>query len=217
MKFLVLLGIGILLIGRGIYVTVSINSGSDKFKGQGLVARVLIYIGVLCIAIVPAWYLFSADPTEEAAEKPQTLNWSLVSTKSENIDAEILKNAIILFQNNCEGLQKYSNAVEKLEAQVVTYSKGANPSYTEERYGWLTELVLTISIKKDAKLPTALRMLPGVTLYYYLGAGHTPGVVMMKDESALFYGMAENKIVKGQNTFVRDDSYSIVDSIPVSK
>ena len=217
MKFLVLLGIGLILIVRGVYVTVSINGGSDKFKGQGVAARVLIYIGVLCIAIVPAWYLFSTDPTEEAVEKPQTLNWSLVSTKSENIDAEILKNAIILFQNNCEGLQKYSNAVEKLEAQVVTYSKGANPSYTEERYGWLTELVLSISIKKDAKLPTALRMLPGVTLYYYLGAGHTPGVVMMKDESALFYGMAENKIVKGQNTFVRDDSYSIVDSIPISK
>ena len=217
MKFLVLLGIGVLLIGRGIYVTVSINSGSDKFKGQGLAARVLIYIGVACISIAPVWYLFSDEPAKETAQEPRHLSWSLVSTKSENIDAEILKNAIILFQNNCEGLQKYSNAVEKLEAQVVTYSKGANPSYTEERYGWLTELVLTISIKKDAKLPTALQMLPGVTLYYYLGAGHTPGVVMMKDESALFYGMAENKIVKGQNTFVQDDSYSIVDSIPVSK
>lgn len=217
MKFLVLLGIGLILIVRGVYVTVSINGGSDKFKGQGLAARVLIYIGVACISIAPVWYLFSDEPAKETAQEPRHLSWTLVSTKSENIDAEILKNAIILFQNNCEGLQKYSNAVEKLEAQVVTYSKGANPSYTEERYGWLTELVLTISIKKDAKLPTALRMLPGVTLYYYLGAGHTPGVVMMKDESALFYGMAENKIVKGQNTFVRDDSYSIVDSIPVSK
>ena len=217
MKFLVLLGIGILLVGRGIYVTVSINSGSDKFKGQGLAARVLIYIGVACMSIAPVWYLFSDEPAKETVQEPRHLSWTLVSPNAENIDAEVLKNAIIIFQNNCEGLQKYSNAVEKLEAQVVTYSKGANPSYTEERYGWLTELVLTISIKKDAKLPTALRMLPGVTLYYYLGAGHTPGVVMMKDESALFYGMAENKIVKGQNTFVRDDSYSIVDSIPVSK
>lgn len=217
MKFLVLLGIGLILIVRGVYVTVSINGGSDKFKGQGLAARVLIYIGVACIAIVPAWYLFFTEPTEKAAEKPQALNWSLVSTKSENIDADVLKRAIVIFQNNCEGLQKYYNAVEKLEAQVVTYSKGANPSYTEERYGWLTELVLTISIKNDAKLPSDLRMLPGVTLYYYLGAGHTPGIVMMKAESALFYGIAENKIVKGQNTFVQDDAYSIVDSIPVSQ
>ena len=217
MKFLVLLGIGILLVGRGIYVTVSINSGSDKFKGQGLAARVLIYIGVACMSIAPVWYLFSDEPAKETVEKPQTLNWSLVSTKSENIDAEVLKNAIVLFQNNCEGLQKYSNAVEKLEAQVVTYSKGANPSYTEERYGWLTELTLTISIRKDAKLPAGLQRLPGVTLYYYLGAGHSPGVVMMKDESALFYGIPETQIKRGQNTFIRDDAYAIVDSIPISK
>ena len=217
MKFLILLGIGVVLIVRGIYVTVSINNGSAKFKGQTLAARILIYIGVACISIAPAWYLFSDEPAKETAQEPRHLSWTLVSTNAENIDAEILKNAIILFQTICDGLKKYSNAVEKLEAQVVTYSKGANPSYTEERYGWLTELVLTISIKKDAKLPTALRMLPGVTLYYYLDLGHTPGVVMLKDESALFYGIPETQIKRGQNTFIQDDAYAIVDSIPISK
>ena len=80
MKFLVLLGIGILLVGRGIYVTVSINSGSDKFKGQGVAARVLIYLGVLCIAIVPAWYLFSTDPTEKN-RRPSTGRLSVPSRK----------------------------------------------------------------------------------------------------------------------------------------
>lgn len=69
MKFLVLLGIGVLLIGRGIYVTVSINSGSDKFKGQGIAARILMYIGVLCVAIVPAWFLFFNEPEEKKSRK----------------------------------------------------------------------------------------------------------------------------------------------------
>lgn len=217
MKFLILLGIGVVLIVRGIYVTVSINNGSAKFKGQTLAARILIYIGVACISIAPAWYLFSDEPAKETAQEPRHLSWTLVSTNAENIDAEILKNAIILFQNNCEGLQKYSNAVEKLEVQVVTYRKGGNPSYTEDKYGWLTEVTLTISIRKDAKLPAGLQRLPGVTLYYYLGAGHTPGVVMLKDESALFYGIPETQIKRGQNTFIKDDAYAIVDSIPVAK
>ena len=215
MLYLVL-GCGILLLAVVPYIAVKLKAaGQPVLTNKGLESIAVLAIVLITVAIVGL--TLTKDDKAEEVKKPQALNWSLVSTKSENIDADVLKRAIVIFQNNCEGLQKYYNAVEKLEAQVVTYSKGANPSYTEERYGWLTELVLTISIKNDAKLPSDLRMLPGVTLYYYLGAGHTPGIVMMKAESALFYGIAENKIVKGQNTFVQDDAYSIVDSIPVSK
>ena len=212
----IVLGCGIVLLAVVPYIAVKLKAaGQPVLTNKGLESIAVLAIVLITVAIVGL--TLTKDDKAEEVKKPQALNWSLVSTKSENIDADVLKRAIVIFQNNCEGLQKYYNAVEKLEAQVVTYSKGANPSYTEERYGWLTELVLTISIKNDAKLPSDLRMLPGVTLYYYLGAGHTPGIVMMKAESALFYGITENKIVKGQNTFVQDDAYSIVDSIPVSK
>ena len=207
---------GIFLLAVVPYIAVKLKAaGQPVLTNKGLESIAVLAIVLITVAIVGL--TLTKDDKAEEVKKPQTLNWSLVSTKSENIDADVLKRAIIIFQNNCKGLQKYYNAVEKLEAQVVTYRKDENPSYTEERYGGLTELVLTISIKNDAKLPSDLRMLPGVTLYYYLGAGHTPGIVMMKAESALFYGIAENKIVKGQNTFVQDDAYSIVDSIPVSQ
>lgn len=213
----VVLGCGIVLLAVVPYIAVKLKAaGQPVLTNKGLESIAVLAVILITVAIVGIT-LTKDDGVEEEVKKPQALNWSLVNTNSESIDVDILKKAIIIFQNNCEGLQKYYNAVEKLEAQVVTYRKGENPSYTEERYGWLTELVLIISIKKDAKLPSDLRMLPGVTLYYYLGAGHTPGIVMMKEESALFYGIAENKIVMGQNTFVQDDAYSIVDSIHVSQ
>lgn len=213
----VVLSCGVVLLAVVPYIAVKLKAaGQPVFTNKGLGAIAVIAVAFITVAIVGIT-LTKDDEVEEEAEKPQALNWSLVNTKSESIDVGILKNAIIIFQNNCEGLQKYYNAVEKLEAQVVTYRKGENPSYTEDKYGWLTELTLTISIRKDAKLPAGLQRLPGVTLYYYLGAGHSPGVVMMKDESALFYGIPETQITRGQNTFIRDDAYAIVDSIPISK
>lgn len=213
----IVLGCGIVLLAVVPYIAVKLKAADQPvLTNKGLESIAVLAVILITVAIVGIT-LTKDDGVEEEVKKPQALNWSLVNTDSESIDVGFLKNAIIIFQNNCEGLQKYYNAVESLEAQVVTYRKGENPSYTEERYGWLTEVVLTISIKNDAKLPSDLRMLPGVTLYYYLGAGHTPGIVMMKEESALFYGVAENKIVMGQNTFVQDNAYSVVESIPISK
>ena len=154
---------------------------------------------------------------ENINEKKQqpAVSWDLIKTKQDSIDITKLKNLLAIFETNCKYLRQYPEAIAKKEVQIIKYRKGENPSYTEREYGWLTEAVLSITIKDDAKLPSALTTAQGVTLNYFIGAGHTPGIVIMKDIAAVFYGVETSRIVNGKNTFIANDQYSIVDTIPI--
>ena len=181
-------------------------------KQKLLFMRPYIFLTVLCIC-----FLGCSENEKHKSNQTQTENvsWNLVSTDAANINIENLKQLITIFETNCVGLRQYPEAVATKEIQVIKYRKGESPSYTEEKYGWLIEAVLSITIKKDAKLPSALRMASGVTLHYYVGAGHTPGIVIMKDVAALFYGVETSRIVNGKNTFIANEKYSIVDAVPI--
>jgi hypothetical protein len=179
-------------------------------KKQAFFKGVYIMLIALCVCLMGC----SENKKETDNQIQQKkISWDLVNTDAKNIDIENLKKLLIIFETSCKGLQQYQDVIEKKEIQVIKYRKGDNASYTEEKYGWLTEAVITLSVKKDAKLPSFLSMAKGVTLYYHAGAGHTPGLVITKDIAALFYGVDKNKITNGGNTFVAEKSYSIVDSI----
>ena len=214
MKFLVLLGIGVLLIGRGIYVTISINSGSDKFKGQGTAARILMYIGVLCVAIAPAWFLFFNEPEEKKVENVSPkITWSLTESSVKNIDTQKLKELLVAFQIACKGWTKYPEAIETAEITVRKFEKSKYESYKQEELGWYTEVELSIKIKNDAKLPTDLRMVPGHTLHYFIGGGKKPGLIMIKDVTALFFGVPASQINTDGHTFVNNEAFKIADEL----
>lgn len=179
-------------------------------KKQAFSRGVYIMLTALCICLMGC----SENKKETDNQIQQKkISWDLVNTDAKNIDVENLKKLLIVFETNCKGLQQYPDAIKTKEVQVIKYRKGDNSSYTEEKYGWLTEAVITLSVKDDAKLPSSLNMAKGVTLYYHAGAGHSPGLVITKDIAALFYGIEKNKITNGGNTFVAEQSYNIVDSI----
>lgn len=56
-------------------------------------------------------------------------------------------------------------------------------------------------------------MVPGNTLHYYIGGGKKPGILMIKEVSALFLGVPESQIATEGSTFVSNEAFKIADEI----
>jgi len=56
-------------------------------------------------------------------------------------------------------------------------------------------------------------MVPGHTLHYFIGGGKKPGLIMIKDVTALFFGVPASQINTDGYTFVNNEAFKIVDEL----
>ena len=206
----VLIIAGVFLIGITPYLAIKGKKAQNKKEFQkALLSIALIGIVAVVIGVIGLQFKHNDDPKNT----PTKITWSLTESNVNNINKEKLKELLLYFQSQCDGWNKYSNAIEAAEISIRKFEKSKYESYTQEELGWYTEVELSIKIKNDAKLPTELRMVPGQTLHYFIGGGKKPGILMIKDVSALFLGVPESSIKPSTNTFVENEAYRITDEL----
>jgi hypothetical protein len=105
-----------------------------------------------------------------------------------------------------------NSKIEKIDI-ILRYYRPDLYLYRQEDYGWQNEIEIIIKISNDDK--TTYEGLPIMSnnLFYYFGGGNRPGMVLQKDISAYFYGFKKSMIVPGEDTFVDDDFYKIIDEL----
>lgn len=219
MTSFILFSCGFLLLFFAIYLFVKgkeLRSDPTAYKSQIKGVSIILLIGLFSIG--GALVILQIDNGNNASEVPAQTettesHWILTGTNVKSFDQEILETLLLTFQNHCKGWQQYPEAIESAEIKLSRWEKSDYEVYRQEDYGWYTEIELNIKIKDDAKLPTELRMVPGHTLYYFIGGGKKPGIEMLKDVSALFFGFKNGQFEKGKNTFVANDAYKIADEI----
>lgn len=206
----VLIIAGVLLIGITPYLAIKGKKAQNKKEFQkALVSIASIGIVAVVIGVIGLQFKHNDDPKNT----PTKITWSLTESNVNNINKEKLKELLHYFQNQCGGWNKYPNAIESAEISIRRFEKSKHESYAQEELGWYTEVELSIKIKNDAKLPTELRMVPGHTLHYFIGGGKKPGILMIKDVTALFLGVPESSIKPSTNTFVENEAYRITDEL----
>ncbi len=78
-------------------------------------------------------------------------------------------------------------------------------NYTGETFGWTREIWVEVKISDR---PDHLRTAGGHTLFYILGTGKQPGMVIQKDVSARACGI--EPAGGGSDTFVPDDGFEML-------
>ena len=206
----ILIIVGVFLIGITPYLAIKGKNAQNKKEFQkALVSIASIGIVAVVIGVIGLQFKHNDDPKNT----PTKITWSLTESNVNNINKEKLKELLHYFQNQCDGWNKYPDAIESAEISIRKFEKSKYESYAQEELGWYTEVELSIKIKNDAKLPTELRMVPGHTLHYFIGGGKKPGILMIKDVSALFLGVPESSIKPSTNTFVENEAYRITDEL----
>lgn len=206
----VLIIAGVFLIGITPYLAIKGKKAQNKKEFQKVLVSIAS-IGIVAVVIGVIGLQFKHN--DDQKNTPTKITWSLTESNVNNINKEKLKELLHYFQSQCDGWNKYSNAIESAEISIRKFEKSKYESYPQEELGWYTEVELSIKIKNDAKLPTELRMVPGHTLHYFIGGGKKPGILMIKDVSALFLGVPESSIKPSTNTFVENEAYRIIDEL----
>lgn len=210
----VLMICGIFLIGCVPYLAIkgrTLKDNTEAYSKQKKAIAIIALIGSGCI--IAAIVGLSIDGQKEQKSQPPKITWSLTESSVKNIDTQKLKELLVAFQIACKGWTKYPEAIETAEITVRKFEKSKYESYTQEELGWYTEVELSIKIKNDAKLPTDLRMVPGHTLHYFIGGGKKPGLIMIKDVTALFFGVPASQINTDGHTFVNNEAFKIADEL----
>ena len=206
----VLIIAGVFLIGITPYLAIKGKKAQNKKEFQKALVSIAS-IGIVAVVIGVIGLQFKHN--DDQKNTPTKITWSLTESNVNNINKEKLKELLHYFQNQCDGWNKYPNAIESAEISIRRFEKSKYESYAQEELGWYTEVELSIKIKNDAKLPTELRMVPGHTLHYFIGGGKKPGILMIKDVTALFLGIPESQINSNGPTFVSNDAFQIADEL----
>jgi len=164
----------------------------------------LILILLLPLLLV----ITSCEKTDEThVERKESITWDVKIQDGLSAKTVILQEILSDFQGECKGIRDYTESVEAITA---TISKNDVPySYRQEKYGWMNEIEIQIEVKENTHLPWP--RLNGHTLYYFIGGGENPGIDILKDESAIFFGISENEIEKGKDTFISVPAFAKVD------
>jgi hypothetical protein len=169
----------------------------EQNVNRGIIAgAIFLYIFVLGYQIV-----FPSQQEKKAA----SINWIVSKDSAVNLSNETLIQILSSFENHCAGLQKYPDAIESAKVDVRKSWQG----YPCDEYGWNNIIMIQVVIKNEADIP--IRGIGGNTLYYFIGGGNNPGIVIKKDVSALFYGFQSFK--ESEDSFISDTSYRKVDNL----
>ena len=147
---------------------------------------------------------YQENPTESFV-----LTWNYNGEVDPDLQVELLEEILGDFYCMCKGLSEHPTAVESAKVSVTKLLSW--PTYQQETHNWGNVIEANIVIKKDADLPWP--RLNGHTLYYFIGGGENPGIDIMKDESALFFGLNENEFNANENNFVPAEVFRKVDSL----
>lgn len=208
----VFITIGVFLLCVVPYLIVKGKNAPNKkdfWKAVGFIAS----LGVIGIVIGIIELPPKDDNNSAQQAQPNHITWNVRGENVKSLDENKIKTLLYDFQEQCKGWTAYPEAIESAEATIRKFEKSKYESYAQETLGWYTEIELDIKIKDDAKFPTTLRMVPGNTLHYYIGGGKKPGILMIKEVSALFLGVPESQIATEGSTFVSNEAFKIADEI----
>lgn len=206
--------VGVLLVGITPYLAIKGKNAPNKKEFQKALVSIAS-IGIVAVVIGVIGLQFKYD--DEPKNTPAKITWSLAESNVKNINKDKLEELLYYFQSQCDGWNKYPNAIESAEISIRKFEKSKYELYAQEELGWYTEVELSIKIKNAANFPADLRMVPGHTLHYFIGGGKEPGILMIKDVSALFLGIPETSINPSTHTFVSNEAYRIADELVIDE
>jgi hypothetical protein len=125
---------------------------------------------------------------------------------------KIIENVYGHFMERVKGTSR----IEKVMVELIKKEPNRYVTYGQERYGWHTEIQITIKIADDDKtIAYGQRWLPMARnyLFYCFGGGEKPGMSLLKIHSAYLYGLKESEITPDADTFVPDSFYQIIDRL----
>lgn len=114
----------------------------------------------------------------------KTMRWTISNKTVADADRTEIATAIKTLHDVCPGLFENANSIAQAEASIWEAM-----DYRSDLYGWNREVTLTPTLINVPDLPENWRA-GGHTLFYYVGIGGQPGVVMSKDISMMICGQA---------------------------
>jgi hypothetical protein len=210
----ILLIVGIVLIGRAAYVALQIKKPEKTGKyGANPKTAILVMAALGAVCFIAGGVGFGVmNAKEKTVEPPQpqvTFNVDLGSFANSETNQKIVNAVYGHFVERSRGRSK----IEKIEITLRHFEPTPYDLYRQEDYGWYNEFTIIIKIADDDN--TIYEGLPmmGNNLFYEFGGGKRSGMSMTKAHSAYFYGFKKDMITQGEETFVDDGFYKIIDEL----
>jgi hypothetical protein len=105
-------------------------------------------------------------------------------------------------KNKCIYVKNYVN----LSDSIVMHYDTSNLDYRAERYGWKKQILIEMYVKRDYN--TVPPDMAGQTLFYYIGAGKKPGIVINKWQAMQLCGLNQTNI--GEDVHIPIDDVSFI-------
>jgi len=145
-------------------------------------------------------------------EPPKRATINVEGTFGKN-QAEAIQKALAAFKVACKPLfSDYWGDVASATALVgPEIVSGGASTWRHDKFGWQQSIQLEILLKgKLAAVPEAFHA-DGHTLYYYLGGGDQPGMVVEKAQSARVCGFTVDPA--GNDLFVANSAFAVTDTL----
>ncbi len=113
-------------------------------------------------------------------------------------DRSLAEAALREFVDIC-GIDRIAQDIEKIDASMQGAGIRNAPqsddeycsyNYRCQQYGWHREVVISLRVNNETRVIPAAYHAGGYTLTYFIGRGHSPGIVTQKDPGKLLCGMA---------------------------
>lgn len=216
MKYLfILLIVGIVLIGRAAYVALQIKK-PEKAGKYGANPKVAILVtaalGAACfIGGGIGFAVWGGSEKKELQPTPpqMTFEIDLGNFSDSEVNHQIINSVYAHFAERVRG----NALVEKIIIKLRHYEPSTFDLFRQEDYGWYKELLIEVVISDADKNIYEGVPLMGNYLPYEFGGGKRPGMSTTKTLAAYFYGFTKDIINPGEEVFVDDDFYKIIDEL----
>jgi hypothetical protein len=181
----------------------------QRYKRFGIISIIGGVISLaICITLILTLPVQVVHKTKTAEIAEPQINFTVDDFPQTEANQKIIQDVYAHFTERVLGGGK----VESVEI-IARYYKPFLYLYRQEDYGWINEIEIIIKIARDDKTIYERQPLMGNNLFYYFGGGKRPGMAIRKDLSAYFYGFKKDMIVPGEETFVDDNFYKIIDEL----
>jgi hypothetical protein len=174
---------------------------------SGIVCFIVFLITGLFLDPSPEKAAVTENPNAAFSIQPENkkIHFNVVDEYTDEHLAEV-QPFVEKFVRFCPTLAKHGDSIQSAQFSLVDNVK-EDILYIE--FGWTKKIILEIKIKDEANLPAEWDM-NGQTLYYYLGSGRSPGVLLQTNQEHFFTGFHNTKI-----SFIFYDGFSGIDTIGV--
>jgi len=151
---------------------------------------------LVAVVAVGAWIVVRFYPSDRLTTGKAGLTTSIDPDLSAE-DRSLAQSTLKDFVDIC-GIDKIAPDIERIDVTLQGAGIRNGPqsddeycsyNYRCEQYGWHREVVITLKVHDETSVIPASYYAGGYTLTYFVGGGHSPGIVTQEDPGKLICGM----------------------------